>query len=632
MSVNFEKVKNLPLIESKLVSSESEYIDFEIIPNQCKFSDNYWNLISLKLEQYKSDFYKYDFSGLDRNYIHYLKYLVLRELFIKRNKVSTVKSKFLNAKRFIQYLQSNRIFYLNLIDVEILSDYIVSINNRENERQKHRIAIKDLLGEFEIKHNELDYRAEYDFLDKKDHHKYKMEKENGKNDFIPKQFHSNIVSLALKDLISDELTIDEKKVSAMIIIIAETGMRIGEFRILQVNQLDSLSFDEDVEKFFYLNFKSYKTRETLEWTKTFLTENAQVAYQFLNDILADFRGESKYLYVNKRFQSVYSKESTLMNQLQKFFYRHSEYLGKIANSLPLEERNKLISWEITKTYTGKHYLRYLKEEDIGKVIYRVNFHQFRVTLATILYDKGYHLDWIREHMNHMSTEMTEHYIRIDELKKQNKNVVETLLKRANSDGTALETSNELVNDKYVKEELNDKEFVEAYDKINKFLKKKKFNIYKDMSQIIKVLARTDTSIMDMELGICAKSLNKLCQRHEYISSIQDAYFIGVQIPSIEELEYSYKRFADKVKIIEHNEKLYKKNPRYRNELEREFKGLKLYIEKKVAPELEMLSKEIEDKGKEAVLNSHPDLLSIVKHIQKIKQEVLVWKQKTLNIS
>ena len=54
---------------------------------------------------------------------------------------------------------------------------------------------------------------------------------------------------------------------------------------------------------------------------------------------------------------------------------------------------------------------------MDKDIYYVTFHQYRVVLATILYNKGYHLDFIRQHMNHLTEEMTQHYIRFNEMKK-----------------------------------------------------------------------------------------------------------------------------------------------------------------------------------------------------------------------
>ena len=114
-----------------------------------------------------------------------------------------------------------------------------------------------------------------------------------------------------------------------------------------------------------------------------------------------------------------------------------------------------------------------------------------------------------------------------------------------------------ISDKYIIEELRTEEYQEVYNQINKFLKKK-LNIFTDIEEIVSKLSRTNTPIADTELGICAKSFNKLCERNQYISSINDAYYLGVQIHSLEELPFSLKRFQEKASIVAYNEKLYEK--------------------------------------------------------------------------
>lgn len=103
-------------------------------------------------------------------------------------------------------------------------------------------------------------------------------------------------------------------------------------------------------------------------------------------------------------------------------------------------------------------------------------------------------------------------------------------------------------------------------------------------------------------------------RNEYISSINDAYYLGVQIHSLDDLPYSVKRFREKTSIIAYNEKLYKKNQKYRNEFERELKGIRKYIERKLNPELMLLKDEICDIGFEGVHNKYPKLTEIIGNI------------------
>ncbi|MED2091823.1 site-specific integrase [Bacillus thuringiensis] len=307
-------------------------------------------------------------------------------------------------------------------------------------------------------------------------------------------------------------------------------------------------------------------------------------------------------------------------RLVQFFYRHQ-------NQLQLD---KIIDYDVSQfSVTRKRNyksLKFVPDDEMDKDIYYVTFHQYRVVLATILYNKGYHLDFIRQHMNHLTEEMTQHYIRFNEMKKIEINAIETLKKRSTKDGLTLNTNINDISDKYIVEELRTEEYQEVYNQINKFLKKNKLNIFTDIEEIVSKLSRTDTPIADTELGICAKSFNKLCERNQYISSINDAYYLGVQIHSLEELPFSLKRFQEKASIVAYNEKLYEKNQKYRNELERELKGIKKYIERKLNPELMLLKDEIRSGG---ICDKYPELESIVESIDDIEKEVKKWSAKTL---
>ncbi|WP_241766030.1 hypothetical protein [Bacillus thuringiensis] len=72
--------------------------------------------------------------------------------------------------------------------------------------------------------------------------------------------------------------------------------------------------------------------------------------------------------------------------------------------------------------------------------------------------------------------------------------------------------------------------------------------------------------------------------------------------------------------------MYEKNKKYRNELERELKGIKKYIERKLNPELMLLKDEIRSGG---ICDKYPELESIIGNINDIEKEVKKWSAKTL---
>src|SRR5699024_2663633 len=146
--------------------------------------------------------------------------------------------------------------------------------------------------------------------------------------------------------------------------------------------------------------------------------------------------------------------------------------------------------DVNEVSQKTYYSGYLKlqREDKGKRIYYVTLHQYIVTCATILYDKGYKLDWIRQHMNHVSDSMTAHYIRLIDLEKKKERLSHALKLRGDKDGKFLETNADNVKDKLLKEELQDSEFKKDYETINKFLKKlykrkRNMNVYTDVNEL-----------------------------------------------------------------------------------------------------------------------------------------------------
>ncbi|MGH0486776.1 tyrosine-type recombinase/integrase [Bacillus mycoides] len=624
MLQTFEYINDLPTYEkvrTKLTDIKPKtFIDFPVTTH-INFADNMWVFPEFKRFTGEDSHYEYDFSSLDTTYKNYAKYVVLRELFTKHNRFTTVKPKFVIIKDFISHLSEKHMFYPNLIDVPFLKEFL---SNTPSERhlQRKKQAIKLFLSEIELRVPTVNFSECYQYLREIDNRKIKVEREQGKHKFVPVHIHDKIISTAIQDLRNEYLSLTQRAAACMIVLLAETGMRIGEFRILEVEQLEQISVVGESTSFHYLNFKTYKTvKETnFKWTRSFITENAQIAYETLVELYKEKR-TTKYLFVNDK--GTMASKTLLRIRLVQFFYRNRNIF----------QFDKVIDHEVKQfSVTRKRNFTALKsipDDEIDTDIYYVTFHQYRVVLATILYNKGYHLDFIRQHMNHLTEEMTKHYIRLEEIEKLEVNAVETLMKRSSKDGSALNTDINESSDKHLASEIQSEKYQEIYDQINKFLKKNKLNIFKDIKEIVSKLSRTDNPIADMELGICAKSFNKLCERNQYISSINDAYYLGVQIHSLDDLPHSIKRFEEKTSIISYNERLYKKNQKYRNEFERELKGIKKYIERKLNPELQLLKDEISAIGFEEVHSKYPALEEVIKNIKDVEKDVQKWNEKVL---
>jgi integrase len=584
------------------------------------FSDAVWEFNEFKRFSGEDWAYVYDFSQIDPIYRDYFKYTILRELFSKHNRFTTVKAKFYTIHDFLVYLNECKVFHPKLIDIPLIKKKLAD-TKRERTLGDKKQAIKNFLSEIELRIPGVDFSENYSYLDNHNTKKVKIEREKGKHKFVPIDIHNKIISLAIQDLRNEELSVTLRAAACMIVLCAETGMRIGEFRILEVNKLDEVRVNGENEIFYYLNFKTYKTvkEKDFKWTRSFITQNAYLAYNTLDNLLKD-RRKSPFLFVGESGNEL--TKSMLRYRLVQFFYRHE---NELQLSQLVDEEVEHFSVTRKRNYKSLHFV---PDYEMDSEIYYVTFHQYRVVLATILYQKGYHLDFIREHMNHLTVEMTQHYIRIEEIGKFEINAVETLQKRSSQDGAELITDISNTTNNFIKEEIQSTEYQEAYTQINKFLKKNKLNIFKDLKEIVSILSKTHNPIADMELGICAKSFQKLCKRNEYLSSINDAYYLGIQIHSINELPYSIKRFQEKTSIIEYNENLYNNNPKYRNEYERELKGLNKYMERKLIPELSLLNNELSETGLEEVCDKYPELIEFIRDLSEIEKEVQKWNVKT----
>ncbi len=615
------------------IVSEESIKRIPIAPN-IFFIDDIWDFSTHNKLGKNAWYYIFDFTSINPIYKGYLKIRVLKNLFLYENTFTTAKPKFGMVKIFLAWLSEKDIKFIELISLKLIKQYFVQFDNfNENGISQKKYAVKEILSEIQNKNKDIcnNFEDIYKFLDKSDFGLIKAQMEEGKHPAVHKDTINKIVSLAVKDIKDNSLQVIDKMIACMEILLIETGMRIGEFDKLQVGKLREISISTEEEKFYYLEFITYKTTAEKDgrWTQSFMTPIAVFAYKTLEELRNEKRtltGE-KYLYVTEKGYK-YRQQCSLRSHNKKFFCRHQDDLEfKKMNDSELKHYHLWIPTE-KEIENGSRGM--ITRDDIGKNIYYVTPHQYRVTCATILYEKGYKLDWIRQHMNHLDSAMTAHYIRIDEIQKRKGYISEALVLRANKDGTALETNIDNVENSHIVKELQDVEFSKNYVIINKFLGKlsknrKILNIYKDVDQIIDILTNTNNALIETEMGFCVvNSLIKLCERQEYISSIGDAYYLGPHIPTVESLLFNYNRFKEKVKVINYNKTLYLKDERYKMQYGIEIRAMKVFVDTRLLPELDLLESEVQKNGKQDMITSYQGIKVIIDNFKNIKKEVSEW--------
>ncbi|NRT88910.1 site-specific integrase [Clostridium beijerinckii] len=626
-----KKLKDCLLLLPNSVDTLSQNLP---ITSKINFNDDFWDFSDFNTLNKSNNYYKYNFTGIPHPFKFYIKIRLLKNLYIKDNACTTAKQKFKSVKNFFIYLEKKHITNYQLIDIEVLESYFSQFKN-VNEKciADKKAAIKEIFEEIEIKNsnNIIEFDCIYDYLTKCNKKLMAAELEEGKHPLIHFTMLNKIVSLAIKDMNNNQLPKIYRMVACMIIILAETGMRIGEFHKLQINKLTEIKHTKQDEIFYCLNFLTYKTTPEKDgrWVYSFMTDKALLAYRTLTKLTDNDRNltNSPYLFLNK-FGKIFKNQGNLSEYNIGFFIRHQSDLG-FQNLSEVELKNY-------STYTVKKYIinkicwGNLTLEEVGERYYFVTPHQYRVTCATKLYSDGYRLDWIRIHMNHLTETMTSHYIRINQIEKEKKNLANTLNFRLNKEAGILETDLNKITDANIRNELLDKDFLEDYNSINKFLvklkkKKKSLNIYSDIDEIIDILFINKSPIIETELGFCARNaLVRLCERQKYINSAYDGYYIGIHIPTIESLPFNFKRYKEKIKVINHNKRLYEEDSRYHNQYQIEVKGMQMFVTKRLLPELKLLQTEIETLGFKDVINKYENIDYIASEFKHIVEEVSQW--------
>lgn len=124
------------------------------------------------------------------------------------------------------------------------------------------------------------------------------------------------------------------------------------------------------------------------------------------------------------------------------------------------------------------------------------------------------------------------------------------------------------------------------------------------------------------------TLEVMCETQNRLTMLED---FNIQIPTLDSLYLSYKRFQDKIKIIEYNSKLYKINDNYIESYQRELNSMSLLINKRLLPELKILEEEIKKRDNEDIITKYSNLSLILNNFNDIKKEVLEWNQKIENL-
>lgn len=641
--------------------------DFKLM-NNIIFSDNIWDFSYLNKLNRESSNYKFNFSNISEEYLNYIKVIVLEEIIYSQKKIQTINKTF-DILRTI----SNEFNTLGVISPILVNDTFIKdyINNKEKVNGYGYLSrVIPVLKQLLLLIYNLEEKCNDDiirYLDYKYKYYNSLKHKKSSNEYIPDDFLNNLVSCAVKDGSNNKFKETYRIFSNLLIIVAETGMRIEELILLETNKLNTIKVgDKDV---YYLNFISTKSASNdngYKDTYCYLTDLAADAYKraerivnqlidnmslkvkfnLYRDIIKNemkdidwdkleinnfeevLSGEQleslnnlarRYIFISDHTCKKISHTSSLRDYMYRFVIRNNEILSESAKKNPEDISYLSVkSNSIFEKFYGRGEDIEISFEDIKDIKYPyVNFHRFRVTVCTKLYQKGIPLDFIRSHLNHLYDDMTCYYIKNEKIKNELEENIELLKDIVDENG-------------YINKSLDDNDIdvmniENKIKKINSFLKKNKLNIKSDLKKILVILNKTQTTIVENEFGVCVKSLiSGICKKRKYFNSDRDNYYIGLELETFKYIDLNYERFKQKKEIIEHNKKLVKDDEELRFEFDREVKSLKYFINKTLVKELDLLENEINLNGMSNVIKSNENLEFIITNIAIIKGEINAW--------
>lgn len=576
------------------------------------FNDDIWKFETQSQVNQSKGVYMYDFNVFPFYIKPYVKKLVLNYIFVRKLRFQTLKHKFLEIKKFQVFLNQHSVMDLRYLTPSILEGFIQHTERRVGERTKEKIfsAIKDLFKEYE-KYNDISMSDLYYLLDNNlDKRLIKAETIESKTPLIPNHIFNAIINTAFEE-VTDESNPAEYRVEAgMVLLLSQIGMRLGELTLLEADKKHTVSILDETESISYLEFKTYKTvkGDRFKWAQSFLTEQAEIAYDIVCELTRTAREEhgSNYLFnsyfgrnkpINKHFHP-----ATIYQKIYRFVIRNKERIPCINLS---EEESKGFNRKkvsvARKNYTeGTSDFQNLVDLNDEDYICVPNAHQYRVTVCTKLYEQGVNIDWIREHMNHISMDMTLHYIREQEQEQQRFQQIRETIRH------------------FMEEENNDdsNDLKPLYKQIDRFINRNNFRTNVDVESIIEDL-NGNAPLREKEQGYCTKTnFGRSCPKNEEVDIPE---FNPNHLVHFEFVDITYNRYLKIKDVI-----CYNRDNNFKVEVEREEKRLGRLIENYLLPELNELEKEMSNREVKELTEEYPHLEEIISNFEDIYKEVERW--------
>lgn len=566
----------------------------EYVPNsdnKITYSENVWDFNEYYKDINSKDYIIY-FNKASEDYSDYLKMFVIYKI-TQKSKVSTIKTRIFCFISIISAIKNEQNKPFSLITTDDIKNEIESRNIISSTKHNLYVAAY-LIYEFIIKNYELSLPVDINELQKKSAEDRAIsKKESTKIPNIPEDYYSIILTKAIETLDNEKASYNRRMTAGLIIIETQTGLRTQDLLGLKVSDLHEKKLPVSDVMCNYLHFQTRKPSKA-------------------HSDMLEFD-----IYASQLCADAFNKMSILR---KKCVYKNEPYLYVLdssknsTNKYPIETNRLRIEYrkfflEELKNLTCEKWEGITPVNHIqGGKTYKLNIpeiRQYRVHLATALYNNGVSLNYIKKYLGHLSEYMLGYYVRPKNPGHENAKYAERIVKKiAGDDMTPLGSMG-----------------AELKQNLQQFIKEGKYNVKSDTSKILNDLGE-NLVIREKGPGLCcikttiipckydARTDKMLCAFGTCPNIFHFFDMINVSYMQFHELQNSYQQNKDNG---------------FKRAAEKELNKLKSFCKGRLTPELDELERVVKIKGLSAFVKQYPDLQYYATNIDSIRKEIQLWE-------
>lgn len=566
----------------------------EYVPNsdnKITYSENVWDFNEYYKDINSKDYIIY-FNKASEDYSDYLKMFVIYKI-TQKSKVSTIKTRIFCFISIIGAIKNEQDKPFSLITTDDIKNEIESRNIISSTKHNLYVAAY-LIYEFIFKNYELSLPVDINELQKKSAEDRAIsKKESTKIPNIPEDYYSIILTKAIETFDNEKASYNRRMTAGLIIIETQTGLRTQDLLGLKVSDLHEKKLPVSDVMCNYLHFQTRKPSKA-------------------HSDMLEFD-----IYASQLCADAFNKMSILR---KKCVYKNEPYLYVLdssknsTNKYPIETNRLRIEYrkfflEELKNLTCEKWEGITPVNHIqGGKTYKLNIpeiRQYRVHLATALYNNGVSLNYIKKYLGHLSEYMLGYYVRPKNPGHENAKYAERIVKKiAGDDMTPLGSMG-----------------AELKQNLQQFIKEGKYNVKSDTSKILNDLGE-NLVIREKGPGLCcikttiipckydARTDKMLCAFGTCPNIFHFFDMINVSYMQFHELQNSYQQNKDNG---------------FKRAAEKELNKLKSFCKGRLTPELDELERVVKIKGLSAFVKQYPDLQYYATNIDNIKKEIQLWE-------